>query len=101
MRREEEIEEGEEKAHHSNRAHAYIFFIFLTFYRKRTDNQDKVFDASAYFRQQQEQQEQLQALKEQQRQLHLEQQQLQMQGSGGSGPTPSGAGTVPVATALP
>ncbi|KAF9131943.1 putative actin patch assembly and actin polymerization protein [Mortierella sp. 14UC] len=63
---------------------------------KRTDNQDKVFDASAYFRQQQEQQEQLQALKEQQRQLHLEQQQIQ--NSGGSSQAPSGA--VPVA-ALP
>lgn len=63
---------------------------------KRTDNQDKVFDASAYFRQQQEQQEQLQALKEQQRQLHLEQQQLQ--NSGGSSQATSGA--VPVA-ALP
>ncbi|KAF9912493.1 putative actin patch assembly and actin polymerization protein [Linnemannia zychae] len=63
---------------------------------KRADNQDKVFDASAYFRQQQEQQEQLQALKEQQRQLHLEQQQIQ--NSGGSSQAPSG--TVPVA-ALP
>ncbi|KAG9070141.1 hypothetical protein KI688_009473 [Linnemannia hyalina] len=63
---------------------------------KRTDNQDKVFDASAYFRQQQEQQEQLQALKEQQRQLHLEQEQLQ--NSGGSSQATSGA--VPV-SALP
>ncbi|KAF8942946.1 TOM1-like protein 2 [Haplosporangium gracile] len=62
---------------------------------KRTDNQDKVFDASVYFRQQQEQQEQLQALKEQQRQLHLEQ---QLQNGGGSSQAPSGA--VPV-TALP
>ncbi|KAF9095744.1 putative actin patch assembly and actin polymerization protein [Mortierella sp. GBA35] len=60
---------------------------------KRTDNQDKVFDASAYFKQQQEQQEQLQALKEQQRQLHLQQQQLQ--NSGGSSQAPSG--TAPVA----
>lgn len=39
---------------------------------KRTDNQDKIFDASAYFRQQQLEQEQLQHLKEQQRQLHEE-----------------------------
>ncbi|KAF9931003.1 putative actin patch assembly and actin polymerization protein [Linnemannia zychae] len=61
---------------------------------KRTDNQDKVFDASAYFKQQQEQQEQLQALKEQQRLLHLEQQQLQ--NGGGSSQAPSS--TVPVAT---
>jgi hypothetical protein len=73
----------------------YPSFFILTFCSKRTDNQDKVFDASAYFRQQQEQQEQLQALKEQQRQLHLEQQQLQ--NGGGSSQAPTGA--VPVAAA--
>ncbi|KAF9188392.1 putative actin patch assembly and actin polymerization protein [Haplosporangium sp. Z 767] len=46
---------------------------------KRTDNQNKIFDASAYLKQQQLEQEQLHALKEQQRLLHLQQQQQQQQ----------------------
>ncbi|KFH67406.1 hypothetical protein MVEG_06139 [Podila verticillata NRRL 6337] len=46
---------------------------------KRPDNQDKIFDASAYFKQQQLEQEQLQILKDQQKALHLEQER-----SGGS-----------------
>lgn len=37
---------------------------------KRADNQDKIFDASAYLRQQQLEEEQLQALKNEQRVLH-------------------------------
>ncbi|KAF9437417.1 putative actin patch assembly and actin polymerization protein [Entomortierella beljakovae] len=37
---------------------------------KRTDNQDKVFDASAFIRQQQLEQEQLQALRDSQKALH-------------------------------
>ncbi|KAI1319768.1 putative actin patch assembly and actin polymerization protein [Mortierella claussenii] len=59
---------------------------------KRTDNQDKIFDASAFFRQQQLEQEQLQALKENQRILH-EQQQI---GGGSSQAAP--IGTIPVST---
>ncbi|KAG0345436.1 putative actin patch assembly and actin polymerization protein [Podila humilis] len=39
---------------------------------KRPDNQDKIFDASAYFKQQQLEQEQLQRLKDQQKALHME-----------------------------
>ncbi|KAG0300165.1 putative actin patch assembly and actin polymerization protein [Dissophora globulifera] len=48
---------------------------------KRPDNQDKIFDASAYFRQQQLEQEQLEALKNEQKMLHEQQ---QLTGSGGS-----------------
>ncbi|KAF9301367.1 putative actin patch assembly and actin polymerization protein [Mortierella antarctica] len=51
---------------------------------KRPDNQDKIFDASAYFKQQQLEQEQLQILKDQQRALHLEHER-----SGGSSQAPS------------
>ncbi|KAF9582798.1 TOM1-like protein 2 [Lunasporangiospora selenospora] len=39
---------------------------------KRTENNDMIFDASSYIRQQQAEQEQLAMLKEQQRQLHLQ-----------------------------
>ncbi|KAI7820545.1 hypothetical protein BC939DRAFT_504966 [Gamsiella multidivaricata] len=60
---------------------------------KRTDNQDKIFDASAYFRQQQQEEEQLQALKEQQRLLHEQQ-------TGGSGSSQAASTHVP-ASALP
>lgn len=52
--------------------------------RKRPDNQDKIFDASAYFKQQQLEQEQLQILKDQQKALHLEQER-----SGGSSQAPA------------
>ncbi|KAG0340001.1 hypothetical protein BG000_000930 [Podila horticola] len=51
---------------------------------KRPDNQDKIFDASAYFKQQQLEQEQLQILKDQQKALHLEQEH-----SGGSSQAPA------------
>ncbi|GJJ75260.1 LAS seventeen-binding protein 5 [Entomortierella parvispora] len=59
---------------------------------KRADNQDKIFDASAYFRQQQLEQEQLEHLKQQQRQLHEE--------SLGGSSQPAATGSVP-ATTLP
>ncbi|ORZ16014.1 hypothetical protein BCR41DRAFT_353353 [Lobosporangium transversale] len=62
---------------------------------KRADNQDKIFDASAYFRQQQLEQEQLQALKESQRILH-EQQQQQQSDSGSSQTATSSS--IPVST---
>ncbi|KAF9292023.1 putative actin patch assembly and actin polymerization protein [Mortierella alpina] len=71
---------------------------------KRTDNQDKIFDASAYFRQQQLEQEQLQALKEQQRLLHLEQQQQQQQEEQGQHellPQTSSGSSQPVASSIP
>ncbi|KAG0201013.1 putative actin patch assembly and actin polymerization protein [Mortierella sp. GBA30] len=64
---------------------------------KRTDNQDKIFDASAYFRQQQMEQEQLQALKEQQRLLHLEQQQQQPQQQQTNAGSSQSASHIPVA----
>ncbi|KAF9557720.1 hypothetical protein EC968_007500 [Mortierella alpina] len=70
---------------------------------KRTDNQDKIFDASAYFRQQQLEQEQLQALKEQQRLLHLEQQQQQQREQGHNDllPQTSSGSSHPIAGAIP
>lgn len=58
-----------------------LFFVSVS--RKRPDNQDKIFDASAYFKQQQLEQEQLQILKDQQKALHLEQEH-----SGGSSQAP-------------
>ncbi|KAG0247885.1 putative actin patch assembly and actin polymerization protein [Mortierella polycephala] len=71
---------------------------------KRTDNQDKIFDASAYLKQQQLEQEQLHALKEQQRLLHLQQQQQQQhqelqqpQPQSSSGSSQAASITIPVA----
>ncbi|KAF9427876.1 putative actin patch assembly and actin polymerization protein [Podila epigama] len=60
---------------------------------KRPDNQDKIFDASAYFRQQQLEQEQLQALKDQQKALHLEQERINSNTGSGSSQAASPAQT--------
>ncbi|KAF8946317.1 hypothetical protein BGZ46_005817 [Entomortierella lignicola] len=61
---------------------------------KRTDNQDKVFDASAFFKQQQLEQEQIQALKNNQRALYEQQQQQQY--NNGTGSSQGGSNTIPV-----
>ncbi|KAF9963812.1 putative actin patch assembly and actin polymerization protein [Modicella reniformis] len=63
---------------------------------KRTDNQDnKIFDASAFLKQQQLEQEQLQALKNEQKLLHeQEQQQRQQQSAAGSSQGASSAVSV-------
>ncbi|KAG0012537.1 putative actin patch assembly and actin polymerization protein [Entomortierella chlamydospora] len=58
---------------------------------KRTDNQDNVFDASAFFRQQQIEQEQLEALKNSQRALYEQQ-------HSGSGSSQAASSTIPVSS---
>ncbi|KAF9104013.1 hypothetical protein BGX27_010272 [Mortierella sp. AM989] len=55
---------------------------------KRTDNQDKVFDASAFFKQQQLEQEQLQTLKNNQRALYEQ--------HNGTGSSQAASSTIPV-----
>ncbi|KAF9357516.1 putative actin patch assembly and actin polymerization protein [Mortierella sp. AD094] len=59
---------------------------------KRTDNQDKVFDASAFFKQQQIEQEQIQALKNNQRALYEQQQ------HNGTGSSQAASSTIPVSS---
>ncbi|KAF9173425.1 hypothetical protein BGX20_003237 [Mortierella sp. AD010] len=58
---------------------------------KRTDNQDNVFDASAFFKQQQIEQEQIQALKNSQRALYEQQ-------HNGTGSSQAASSTIPVSS---
>ncbi|KAF9162580.1 putative actin patch assembly and actin polymerization protein [Actinomortierella ambigua] len=70
---------------------------------KRTDNQDKVFDASAYFRQQQLEQAQIQLVKEEQDRLQREAEGYMGSSQSGSSTSTAAlaAGTSPTTTAAP